>query len=258
MNMDTLSKRLTAIVILIAAAASTMLGAVNLPDETLQFKVLYKWGLINKTAGRATVSLRPLGNDKYRATLTGRSEPWADNFYKLRDTLHSTMTREGLYPIRYDKIAHENGKFSHDIVKFRRNGSTFSADCTRIRRNKDNKTSTSTTSLTAEGMTVDMLGVFYYIRTIDFNAMNPGQSKTINIFSGKKKEKLTITYHGTKTIDISGKKRDTLYITFTFTTDGRKSSDPIKAWISDDQRRIPLKLEGSLKVGKVQCIYTGG
>ena len=30
------------------------------------------------------------------------------------------------------------------------------------------------------------------------------------------------------------------------------------AWISTDAQRIPLKLEGTLPVGKVQCFYTGG
>ena len=238
-------------------AFSLAATAVNLADETLNYKVLYKWGLVNKTAGRATVTLR--GNaTHYKAVLVGRSESWADNFYKLRDTLISTMTRDNLYPVRYDKIAHENGRFSHDIVKFTRSGNTFTGNCTRHRRGKnDASTTTQTTLLKAEGMTVDMLSVFYYIRTLDFLRMKNGDTKVINIFSGKKKEKLTITFHGNKVVDINGKNRTSHYITFKFTTDGKKSSDPIKAWISADGKRIPLKLEGNLKVCKIQCIYTG-
>ena len=33
--------------------------------------------------------------------------------------------------------------------------------------------------------------------------------------------------------------------------------DDMEAWISADKRRIPLRLEGKLPVGKVHCIFTG-
>lgn len=60
-------------------------------------------------------------------------------------------------------------------------------------------------------------------------------------------------------VKINGKNQDAYRIRFTFTTDGRKqSSEPIEAWISTDARHIPLLIEGSLKIGKVRCIYTGG
>lgn len=230
--------------------------AVQLPDETLQYRVLYKWGPVNKTAGRATLRLHGTA-DKYYATLVARTEPWADKVYHLRDTLRSTMHKATLVPIRYDKIAHEDGKFSHDIVKFTRSGNNFTGDCTRHRRKKDQtKVTTQTTRLSAQGMTVDMLSVFYYIRTMDFAKLARGQARRINIFSGKKKESLTITYQGTQNVSLAGQSRQAYMITFTFTSDGKKSSDPIKAWISTDARHIPLKLEGTLPIGKVICELT--
>lgn len=249
--------RFVASLMLLVLTAMTV-SAVQLQAEKLQYKVLYKWGLIHKVAGRATLQLKPNANG-YRAVLTARSEPWADKMYHLRDTLVSTMMKQTLLPTRYEKIAHEDGKFSHDIVSFSHNGSHVTGNCTRHRRGKNStETKTATTKLTATGVTVDMLSVFYYIRSIDFVGLGAGKSKVINIFSGKKKETLTITYQGAKTIEVGGKKLPSYYVTFTFTTDGKKSSDPIKAWISADSRRIPLKLEGSLKIGKVIVEYTGG
>ncbi len=38
---------------------------------------------------------------------------------------------------------------------------------------------------------------------------------------------------------------------------GKKTSDDMDAWISADARRIPVRLEGKLPVGKVHCVYTG-
>ena len=45
-------------------------------------------------------------------------------------------------------------------------------------------------------------------------------------------------------------------VSFTFTGEGgKKTSDDMWAWISADTDHIPLKLEGKLPVGKVQCFY---
>ena len=86
--------------------------------------------------------------------------------------------------------------------------------------------------------------------------MKPGTKKSINIFSGKRKELLTFTYSGMDNVKINGKNHSAYKVTFTFTSDGRKeSSDPIQAWVSTDEQRIPLKLIGKLKIGQVQCIY---
>lgn len=232
--------------------------ATDFKAESLNYKVLYKWGLVNKTAGRATLSLRPTSS-VYHAKLTARTEPWADHVYHLRDTLTSTMNKQTLLPTRYEKIAREDGKYGKDIVEFTYSGNTVLGKCTRYRKGKkDSEVKTSKTSLSASGETFDMLSVFYYIRSIDFNGLGNGKSRVVNIFSGKKKETLTVTYKGLEQISVAGQKRNTYHVTFTFTNNGSKSSEPINAWLSADERVIPLKVEGQLKIGKVIVEYTGG
>lgn len=237
----------------IPAALATTLG-----NEALTYKVMFKWGLIHKQAGRGTLYLRDEDN-RFVSTLYARSEPWADKFYKVRDTLSTIMTKPTMLPVRYERVAHEGGRFSHDIVNFTTKGNTVLGDCHRYRRGKkDTETSYANISLQAEGVTVDMVSSFYYLRTLDFKRMVPGTQKVINIFSGRKKELLKITYHGIETLKYDKKQYQAYFVTFTFTTDGKKeSSDPIKAWISADDRLIPLKLIGKLKVGSVQILYTG-
>lgn len=245
--------------LLLATLSCAAATAHQFTDETLHYKVSYKWGLIHKNAGTATMALRVKGNSA-TATLYARTDPWADKFYNLRDTLITTFNTSTLKPSVYHRIAHEDGRYAHDIVKFSFAGTHASANCTRYRRGKGEKEiTTSTASLSAEGMAVDMLSVFYYIRALQFDRMSQQQVTRLTIFSGKKKETLTITYKGLEKIKLDGKQHDTYHLTFTFTSDsGKKSSDPIDAWISADSRHIPLKLEGSLKIGKVRCFYTGG
>ena len=49
--------------LLIAAVAGQML-AYDLPDEDLHYSILYKWGLINKQAATAVLSLRSGSQDR--------------------------------------------------------------------------------------------------------------------------------------------------------------------------------------------------
>lgn len=243
------------------ATLSTLSAATlqQFSDEELHYKVLFKWGLVNKTAGTAT--LRMTSNpktDTYRAVLTARSEPWADRIYSLRDTLTSVMQRSNLVPKFYERIAHENGRYERDRIEFTRLNNEFSATCTRTRRKKqDTETTTSTNQLSATGMTVDFISAFYYLRSLDFTSMLPEHTVTINIFSGKHKELLRFRYKGIESIDIDGKRRNAFKVEFTFTSDGKKeTSDPITAWITSDGQRIPLQIRGKLPVGSIVCRLT--
>ena len=230
---------------------------VSLVDETLTYDVIYKWGFSNKGAGYATMSLRNDG-DLYRASVYAQNAPWANSIYMLRDTLYTTMTKSGLYPVKYVYIAHEQGKYKKDILNFKRQGNIFTAEAVRYKRaTADAPMTSSTISLEAQGMTVDMLSSFFYLRTLDFDNMKIGQNTTVNIFSGSKKELLTITYLGKQKVALNGSNLQTFHINFTFTRRGKQSSDPIDGWITADSRRIPVKVEGQLPVGKVRALYTG-
>lgn len=254
-------KRLAAILasLMIFALSASAVDRAPLANETLRYKLSYKWGLVQKNAGSATITLRVNG-DRCSATLTGRTDPWADKFYKVRDTLRTTFSAKTMLPTRYERIAHEGGDYyAHDVVSFGRSGANVTAKTVAKRRTKKHpQLRTESYSLSGTGRSVDMLSVLYYLRSMNFDRMVRGQSENLTIFSGKKKENLRITYHGRERIKINGKHYDSYRVFFTFTSDGKKkSSDPIDAWISADASRIPLKIEGSLKIGKVRCIYAG-
>lgn len=232
-------------------------NAAPLLDESINYNVIYKWGFINKVAGYATMSLRNDGQ-YYKAAVTARNAPWANNFYMLRDTLYTTMTKGDYLPVSYIYIAHEAGKYKKDVLTFQHSGNTFTAEAVRSKQAAPGAPiTTSTLHLEAQGMTVDMLSSFYYLRTLDFPSMQPGHKVTVNIFSGSNKELLTITYLGQEEIQVNGTNYSTYKINFTFTRKGVQSSAPISGWITTDVRRIPVQIEGQLPVGKVRAVFTG-
>ena len=247
--------------ILLAIAVATHVSAftpASLKSETLTYKVMFKWGLINKQAGRATLTLKQTPT-QYMASLAARSEPWADRIYKVRDTLNGRMTAADFTPLFYEKIANEGSERKHDIVRYNYTSpGIVKAQCTRKVFKKGVLKVDQQHELEADSAAIDMLSSFYYMRTLPYPDMRKGQETRIDIFSVKRKELLTIKYHGVVDANLDGTTAKTYYITFTFTSgNGKKTSNDMEAWISTDADRIPLRLEGKLPVGNVHCIFTG-
>lgn len=238
-------------------ALASRVKAANFSDETLKYVISYKWGLIHKDSGDATLKLRNKGNN-YELILTGKTRSWADKFYEVRDTLKSTISKANFRPLSYTKIAHENGKYSRDDIAYSYQGNYVSGHSKR-HREKDGKITVTEKTLNGEGQVFDMLSVFYYLRTIDYSKqLNGGEVKS-TMFSGKKVEQLTVRCVGKEEIKLRDKtKREAYHIKFKFTQEGKKkSSDDIDAWISTDSAHIPLLVVGSLPLGQVKCYYVG-
>lgn len=244
--------------LLLCASAVSVSANHKIANEELKYRVMYKWGLINKRAGTVTVFTQNNHDHTFSSVLVGHSAKWADKFFMVRDTLRGKIITDGIHPTFYEKISHEGGDYKHDIINYKREASgRVLAVCDRYKqKKKSDNIDFSQIELEAEGYTVDMLSAFYYMRYMDFPAMTPGENKTMNIFSGKRKEILKITYQGVETIKLDEKSYECYHITFSFTSDGKqKSSDDLQAWIETGAGRIPIKMEGKLKVGSVKCFY---
>ncbi|MDE7153041.1 MAG: DUF3108 domain-containing protein [Muribaculaceae bacterium] len=246
---------LPALLIFLLGGGNALAG--DIASENLKYRVMYKWGLINKRAGTVTIHTSKVdAKGVFNSTLIGHSAKWADKFFAVRDTLRGTIIADGIHPLFYEKISHEGGEYKHDIITYERHpGGAVTAHCDRYKqKKKSNEVEFSEKELQASGYTVDMLSAFYYMRYMDFPNMTPGEHKTMNIFSGKRKEILKITYQGTETISLDKKDYDCYHITFSFTSDGKKkSSDDLQAWIETGANRVPVKMEGKLPVGSVKC-----
>lgn len=244
---------ITAILLL---SCITTVFASDLPDEDLSYVILYKWGLVNKEAATATLSLRKNANT-YSARLSAETVPWADRVFKVRDTLQSVMMHRSCLPLLYRKTTHEGGTYNRDVVNFSRTGNQTTGTVERVRRKKGGDIRRSDTILHADGPSFDMLSVFYYLRQLDFPNLAPGYKTSVYVFSGKRVEELTIVFSGKETIKFNGKSYPTYVIDFSFTQNGKPTGWPMTTWISQDESRIPIKLEGQLPFGKVHAFYTG-
>ena len=246
-----MKRLLTTVLLVVAMVLPQQAFGRDYSNETLNYEIVYHWGMIWKHAADATLSIRKTGNG-YKAQLTGKTRSWADKVYPVRDTLKCTLNSE-LKPLVYEKLTHEKDYYARDVVKFSYNYSHTNAHCTRYR-----KSGTTTIDLSAKSQAYDMLSVFYMLRNLNYDELARNKNYTTVIFSGKEKEYLTINYKGVESIKMrDGSKRQAHCITFRFTQKGgKKSSDNISVWMATDDSRIPLLLVGKLPVGEVKCYYT--
>ncbi|MDE6341221.1 MAG: DUF3108 domain-containing protein [Muribaculaceae bacterium] len=241
---------LVAVVALLPGAA---IGKTTFADETLRYVITYKWGLITKDSGEAVLSLKNQGGN-YNIRLTGKTKPWADGFFSVRDTLVSVISKKDFRPLSYTKVAHEGGKYSKDVIKYSYSGSSVKGTANK-HREKKGKVTSSDIELSATGETYDMLSVFYWLRTIDLSTLPIGKTLTATLFSGSYAETVKIWKVGSEKVKLrSGSVRDAWHIRFTFTSKGgKKTSDDVNAWISSDGKAIPLEIRASLPLGKVSA-----
>ena len=229
-------------------------------DEVLNFGVMFKWGLIEKEAGLISLTTEVNEKDGYfTSELIGVSTSVAEKFYSVRDTLRGKILIDGIEPVYYEKIAHEGGVFRRDEVRYFRDGTgNVSAMTSLYKVDKKGNVTEDGKEFSATGVTLDMLSAFYYMRHIDYDNMDVGESVVYNIFSARKKETLRITYLGTQDLKLNKHEASvpTYHISFTFTSDVNKkaqSSDPIEAWMAQDDSRTPYQVVGKLPVGKIRC-----
>lgn len=241
-------------VVLVAFAGISSAKAFSFPDETLNYVITYKWGLITKDTGDATLKLRNRG-DRYDLEMHARTRPWADGIFMVRDTLRSSIRKNDLKAIKYTKISNEGDHHNRVEVRFSHYGSAVGGDVVKQNFKKEG-TKTRTAKLSATGPTYDMLSVFYYLRTLDLPrlAANKGLVSKVSIFSGSQSETMTIRCVGVETLTMPDKsKRKTYHVRFNFTSKGgKKSSEDMDAWLSFEAPHIPLHLSGTLPIGSMK------
>ena len=96
----------------------------------------------------------------------------------------------------------------------------------------------------------DMIGGFLYLRTVDFGSMNSGDTVQVSGFFENQFYHLKIVYIGKEVINTKVGKFNTLKLVPVMPDntlfDGENS---IFVWISDDENKIPVKVEAEMFIG---------
>jgi hypothetical protein len=209
--------------------------------EYLKYDVHYSF----VTAGDAylTVTDTVYGGRKcHIVTFTLESKPFFDIFYKVRDRYRTIIDAEGLFPWRFEQQIREGG-FSRD----------FAAEFDQ----RENVAKTADGEYPIPPYVHDIISAFYFARTVDYTGYRPGQRVELKNFYKDSTYSLPVKYKGRQTIEVDAGTFACIIIEPLITEGGLfKSDGKIYLWITDDERKMPVKVRTDIPIGTVESELT--
>jgi hypothetical protein len=222
------------------------------PGEYLQYEVYYNWGLI--WANTATVNFTVTTdnvNNKQVLHLTGQgtSRPNWDWFFKVRDKYESYTDSNSLKPYRYIRNTSEGDNWTYNDVWF-----DFQQSITTgIMRNKKQPIDKHDT-VKINYLTLDPLSMIYYARTINYDQFKEGEEFPVSIFLDNKVYYRKIKYIGREIITTDyGKFKCIKFRPSMIPGSIFKEGDEMTVWLTDDNNRLPVKIETPIVVGSIKA-----
>lgn len=222
--------------------------------ENLDYDLYFKYGLMNTKAGDSNISVTEIkheGENVYEISMIAASTGFASKLFSLNDTIVSYLNHD-IIPLYYHKKAHEGGDFTDENLTYNYEGDKISAVAKRT-KNGDFKFDET---LESEKCIYDMLSVVFYARTLDFDKMKIGDIRNINFISGKKMRSMDIKLEGYDNLKANNKMKYNCYKLVLMINDPafEDKSDAMTVYLSQDENRIPIRIDSKLKVGSTRVI----
>ena len=210
--------------------------------ENITLVVFYNALGIYVNAGTATfnVNTERLNNKPvYHITGTGVTNSSYDWIFKVRDKYETYIDTATLKPYKFIRNVEEGGYKKYENVTFNHNANT---------------------ALTTDGVykvpacIQDVVSSVYYARNIDFDRYKPGDKIPFSMFLDNEIYNMYIRYLGKETVKTRyGKFRAIKFKPLLVKGTMFQGGEKMTVYVSDDNNKIPLRIESPLVVGSVKA-----
>ncbi|MES2734114.1 MAG: DUF3108 domain-containing protein [Bacteroidota bacterium] len=211
--------------------------------EHLAFRVHY--GFIN--AGEASVDVgdtlyKVNSRICYKVNVYGKSTGVFDLGMRIRNTYRSYIDTAALIPHQFYLNAQEGRYRKEERVFFDQKQHMVKSE------EKDDKKQFQTPQNVQ-----DIVSGYYFLRTVNFNKLHVGDTIRISAFFDDEFYDFKVRYRGKGEVKTRFGKIRAIQITPIMPANKLFDGDSsIRAWISDDSNKIPIKIEADLFVGAVE------
>ena len=214
--------------------------------ENVTMKVYYTTLGAYVAAGEASFTTtleRFNGKPVYHCVGIGKTYPFFDNFFKVRDRYESYIDTGSMLPYKFIRNVDEGSYKKYNNVTF----------------NQNEHTAVSTNGVFKLGDCMqDVVSAVYYARNINFDKYKPGDKIPFDMFLDDEVFHLYIRYIGKEKIKTRyGKfkaiKFKPLLVKGTIFEGGEK----MNAWVSDDPNHLLLRVESPISVGSIKVDMMG-
>lgn len=222
------------------------------PGEKFEYRV--RWGFI--TVGSAEILIKPKTefiNDRevMIAVSTARTASFFDPIYRVRDSITSYIDKKGMFSWKFIKIQREGPYMRDEIINYDYFNNQFIIQTTRYRDDVSERTDI----IELNDFIQDVLSCLYITRLkelkVGHSYLIPTNSQT-DVFDIKvnviKKESISVPAGRFDTILIEPNMygKETIF----------KQEGTLKIWLTDDNYRIPVRMDGQIVIGSVRAALT--
>ncbi|MBM2816252.1 MAG: hypothetical protein HW421_3014 [Ignavibacteria bacterium] len=206
--------------------------------EKLEYKVGYKF--ITAGTGYFYILPKPVsynGRDCYDVRFQVRSLKALEWIYRVKDEYRTLIDVSGIFPWQFEQHIRE-GNYSRDSKAIFDQINNFA---------KSEKKTISTPEYIH-----DIVSAFFFVRTQDLSSMKNGHVFYLRNYIDDSTYKLGVRIIRRETIEVEAGKFRTIVIQPLVNEGGLfKSEGSIYIWVSDDSRKIPVKVATKILIGYV-------
>ena len=221
------------------AATLALTGPVDqafTKGETLDYNLAW----LKITGGTARMTIVQTAEDRYRITSTAHSSPGFSRFFRVRDQVETTVSREDFSTLRYVKRLDEDGDKIEEV--------------TTVENGVATRTRKKVKKVPVPRPVFDPISVIYYLRTVDLSA---GKSHSITLVADGKVYTVHVRVVRRETIQTPAGKFATVMVEPQMTSAGVARSERMFIWYSDDERRLPVRIRTEVKIGAITATLRG-
>jgi len=211
-----------------------------------QLHYVIRWGFIPAGKGTLAISQKRSEEGIYHIVTTARSNAFVDTFYKVRNRIEAFLDLKHKTSVGYRKIQRE-GRHHRDVdllFDHEKNEATL------IKNGRAEKT------IRVPQRIQDPLSAIYYLRMVKDLDTEP----VLNVTDGKKNYRVRILNLGRERIRTPLGSFDTIKVEpvvedMELIFD-KKKEGKLLIWLTDDGKRIPVKMKSELAFGSIQVLLT--
>ena len=183
----------------------------------------------------------------YRVDVTGRTTGAFDLITRVRDNWRSYIDTVSILPQRFYQKKQEGDYRKEEQYVFDHAENI-------VRSAELNEANAEKYELKVPDNVQDVVSGYYFLRTVDFNRYKVGDIISVKAFFDREIYDMKMTFRGKEVIKTKFGKINVVKIKPIVPPnkffDG---TEPISIWVTDDQNKVPVKVEIELAIGSIAC-----
>ena len=232
------------IILFLFLVFSEILFSQNIPfkaGEHTEYKIYFGAVWVGSSTLEVKNGVAFNGKKSYHIIGTGKTAPFCDWFFKVRDLYETHIDQQSVLPIEFIRNVNEGGYLINQHYLF---------------NHLQNKVSSGDSTYYISDFTQDMLSAFFYARTFSKDVLmsSPKNTFEIPIFVDEESYNIKVSYLGNQLIETNWGRVDCMVFK-PFMQQGRvfENEEEMKIWVTDDENRILVRVETTIWAGTIRA-----